>query len=70
MHSLVLVPDEARELELRVLITILDKRETLMLVHFIVMILAFITHLILAVGSTLDRDSLETLNHSVEKDCV
>ncbi len=68
MHTFELIPDETRELELRVLIAILNKLEPFMLVDLVVMILTIFTHVILTAISSLNRDTLEALNHSIEED--
>jgi hypothetical protein len=68
VDTLELIPDEACELELRVLITILYKLEPFMLVDFVVMILTILTHVILTAISSLNRDTLESFNHRIEED--
>ena len=68
VDALELIPDEACELELRVLIAILNKLEPFVLVNLIVMILAIFTHVILTAISSLHRDTLESFNHCIEED--
>ena len=68
MDALELIPDEACELELRILIAILNKLESFMLVDLVVMICAILTHVILTAISSLHRDTLESFNHSIEED--
>jgi hypothetical protein len=68
VDTLELIPDEACELELRVLITILNKLKPFMLVYLVVMILTILTHVILTAISSLNRDTLESFNHGIEED--
>jgi hypothetical protein len=68
VDTLELIPDEACELELRVLIAILNKLEPFVLVDLVVMILAILTHVILTAISSLNRDTLESFNHCIEED--
>jgi hypothetical protein len=68
VDTLELIPDEACELELRVLIAILNKLKPFMLVDLVVMILTILTHVILTAISSLNWDTLESFNHSIEED--
>ena len=66
MHAFILIPDEASELKLWVLVAILNIGQALMLIDFVVMILAVFAHFILTAITTLNWDSFESFNHRVE----
>jgi hypothetical protein len=70
MNALVLVPNEASELELGVFVAVLNELQALMLINLIVMILAVLAHLVLTAIAPFNRDTLEAFNHSVEVDSV
>ena len=70
VDALELIPDEAGELKLRVLIAILYKLKPFMLVDLVVMILTILTHVILTTISSLNWDTLESFNHCIEEDSI